>query len=100
MELRDLFVATVALSLGAMMVYTAAFNEGWCFQLKVARMIEESKGRSKARTFVGSVGTLMIVVGLYLILAPVVATKLLQTMDNRSAQNSDDTRTMNLADAD
>ena len=41
MELRDLFVAAVALTLGGMMLYTAALNEGWCFQMKVARMIED-----------------------------------------------------------
>ena len=100
MELRDLLVATVAISLGGMMLYAAALNEGWCFQMKVARLIEESRGRDKSRTVVGSVGTLMIVLGLYLLLAPIIATNFLQNMDNRNAQHARDIGTMNFADAD
>ena len=99
MELRDLFVATVALTLGGMMLYTAALNEGWCFQMKVARMIEESKGRAKARTFVGSIGTLMVVVGLYLLFAPVFAAKIFQTLDNRNTNDRGDLGKMSLVDA-
>ena len=99
MELRDLFVAAVALTLGGMMLYTAALNEGWCFQMKVARIIEKSMGRAKARTFVGSVGTLMVILGLYLLLAPVIAAKIFQTMDNRHANDREVLGKMSLVDA-
>lgn len=69
MEIRDLFVASVALTLGVIMVYSSILNQGWCFHLKVARVIEESKGRDKARTFVGTIGGVLVLVGLYLLLA-------------------------------
>ena len=100
MELRDLFVAMVAFAIGCSMLYAAILNEGWCFQMKAARMIAESKGRANARTCVGSVGTLMIVIGLYLVLAPIIATNFLHSMDDRNAHGKHETSAMNFADAD
>lgn len=89
MELRDLFVATVALVLGCMMLYTAIIDQGWCFQMKIARVIAESKGRKQARTFVGSVGALMITIGLYLILAPFTLA-FFQANDNQTSSSASD----------
>ncbi len=90
MELRDLFVATVALVLGCMMLSTSILDQGWFFQMKIARIIAESKGRMHARTFVGSVGALMIAMGLYLILAPFAWTFFQPTDDRASAGNPTD----------
>jgi len=73
MELRDLFVASVAMTIGGMMVYTSILNEGWCFQMKVARVIAETKGREQARTFIGGVGTFMLLLGLYILIVPLIA---------------------------
>ena len=41
---RDLLVAFVAVGLGAMMVYSAILNEGWCFQMALARKVSERCG--------------------------------------------------------
>lgn len=100
MEIRDLFVATVAIVIGGSMLYTAFLNEGWCFQMKVARMIAESKGHAKARTFVGSVGTFMIILGLYIVLAPMIATNFLHSLDQRNAHVGNEIGEMHFADAD
>lgn len=81
MELRDLFVATVSLVLGGMMLYAAILDQGWCFQMTLARKIDETMGREKARTFIGSVGALLLLIGLYLIAAPLLAASLLQPTD-------------------
>lgn len=78
MELRDLFVATVAMTIGGMMVYTSILNEGWCFQMKIARVIAETKGRDQARTFIGGVGTFVLLLGLYILIAPLIASSWLQ----------------------
>lgn len=78
MDLRDLFVASVAIILGGMMLYSAIVNQGWCFEMKVARVVAESQGREKARTLIGSVGTFLLLVGLYLLLAPSILVSLMQ----------------------
>jgi len=70
MEIRDLFVAVVALTIGGMMIYSSALDRGWCLEMKIARVIEESKGRASARSFMGWVGSLLVLIGLYLLLAP------------------------------
>lgn len=85
MDLRDLFVASVAGTIGIMMIYASLLNEGWCFQMKVTRAIEESMGRQRARTFIGTVGASLTFIGLYLLLAPWVATQWFQSSD----QNTD-----------
>lgn len=83
MDLRDFFVASVAITIGAMMIYTALLNEGWCFQMKIARVIEESRGRGKARSFIGTVGAAMLLLGLYILLAPWIASQWLQSSEIR-----------------
>ena len=83
MELRDVFVASVALTIGGMMVYTSVLNEGWCFQMKIARVIEESKGRDKARTFIGAIGSLMMLLGLYILITPWLASNWFQSDNHR-----------------
>ena len=98
MEIRDLFVATVAMSLGGMMIYSSILNEGWCLQMKVARVIEESKGRAKARTIVGSAGSLLLLLGLYLMLAPTLFS-LFQNEDDQANSHSHSGE-MNFAEGD
>jgi hypothetical protein len=99
MEIRDLFVAAVALTIGGIMIYAAILNEGWCFQMKIARAIAESKGRDKARSFIGSVGSLMVLIGLYLLLAP-LAFSILQHADDRARVQSHPAGTMSFAESD
>jgi len=100
MELRDLFVATVAVVLGGMMLYAAILDQGWCFQMRIARKIDETMGREQARTFIGSVGTLLLLLGLYLVFAPLVATTMFQSTDIDRPPSDQQIGTMNLADAD
>ncbi len=83
MDLRDLFVGAVALTLGAMMIYAAIMNRGWCFQMKVARVVAESHGQSQARTFIGSVGALMVLLGIYTLFAPVIGAQFIQTSNDQ-----------------
>ncbi len=86
MELRDLFVATVAMTIGGMMIFTSILNEGWCFQMKVARVIAETKGREKARNFIGGVGTFVLLLGLYILIAPLVASSWLNGEESRGVR--------------
>jgi len=88
MEIRDLFVATVAITIGVIMLHASIWNQGWCFQMKVARVIEESKGRESARTFIGTVGTTMMLLGFYLLLAPWIASQLFQSTGAINLGNS------------
>lgn len=99
MELRDLFVAIVALVLGCIMLYTSILDQGWFLQMKVARVIAKSKGRMQSRTFVGSVGALMIMIGLYLILAPFALT-ILQSNNDRTTATSPSAGSMRFAESD
>lgn len=100
MDLRDLFVAAVALVLGGMMLYTAIVGQGWCFQMKIARIIEETRGRQQARTFIGSIGTLVMLLGLYLLLAPIIASSIFQSTDFESPTDRRPNGTMSFAKAD
>lgn len=84
MEIRDLFVATVAITIGAMMLYTSILNEGWCFEMRIARAIEESRGREKARTFIGAAGSIVMALGLYILIAPWLASNLFHSHNDSS----------------
>lgn len=86
MELRDLFVASVAMTIGGMMLYTSILNEGWCFQMKVARVIAETKGRAKARTFIGGVGAFMLLLGLYILVVPLIASSWLNWQESNGTR--------------
>ncbi len=79
------------------MIYSSILDQGWCLQMKIARVIEEAKGRSKARTFVGSVGSLMVLIGLYLLLA---SSFLPLFQSGNQATSSGHTGEMSLAEGD
>jgi hypothetical protein len=70
MNERDLLVAAVSIGLGLLMTYSAARNEGWCFQMTFARAIEKFHGPQAARMAIGSVGTAMILLGIYTATVP------------------------------
>ena len=67
---RDYLVAFVAFGLGAMMLYSAILNEGWCFQMAMARKVSKHAGHQSARIFIGSVGTFVILLGVYTLFGP------------------------------
>ncbi len=67
---RDLLVAVVALGLGTMMVYSAILNEGWCFQMALARKVSERRGPRSARILIGSIGAFVILLGLNILFGP------------------------------
>ena len=87
MEIRDLFVATVALTIGCLLIHASIINKGWAFQMTIARAIAQAKGQAPARFFIGSVGTVMVLMGIYLILAPLRLSFLLPN-ENGSTKNS------------
>lgn len=78
MDLRDIFVAFVAITLGGTMLYASIINEGWCFQMRIAQAIEDNRGRKQARTVIASAGTVIIFLGLYLLLSPMLIVSLFQ----------------------
>jgi hypothetical protein len=100
MEIRDLFVAAVAFVLGGMMLHAAILDQGWCFQMLIARKIEETMGRVQARTFIGSVGTLLLFIGLYLVFAPVIASAMFQSTKVELRNSELGNNALTLAEAD
>ena len=97
MELRDVFVATVAIVLGGIMLYAAILDRGWCFQLKITRIIADAQGRTKARQFIGFTGTSLIVMGIYIVFAPQIAKAFVPAGID---QGNRDSGTVNSADVD
>jgi Na+-translocating ferredoxin:NAD+ oxidoreductase RnfA subunit len=100
MEIRDLFVAIVAFILGGMMLHAAILDQGWCFRMSIARKIDEAMGREQARTFIGSIGTLLLLISLYLVLAPLVASSLFQSTQVNVPVSELENSTLNLAEVD
>ena len=64
---RDLVVALVAIGLGVNIIYTVLYNSERCFQLSTVQMMERNFGRNNAMLIVIGLGSLCIVMGLYLI---------------------------------
>lgn len=83
---RDYFVAFVAFGLGAMMLYSAILNEGWCFQMAMARKISKHGGHQSARIFIGSIGTFVILLGVYTLFGPQLSN--LVSRDAKSNESS------------
>jgi hypothetical protein len=81
---RDLLVAGVAVGLGCHMILAAVQDNEWCFQLHSARSLERSIGRTPARIVIGLVGTLVILMGVYIIFTP-LAGKFIRSKPNESA---------------
>ena len=59
----DIFVGSVAIVVGAVVVSAAIFNWEWYYQLHKARWIESFCGRSGARAVFAVVGLGLIVLG-------------------------------------
>ena len=70
---RDILVAFVALSLGAMMIHSAILSEGWCFHMALSKTISKHGGHNSARIFIGSMGTSVILLGIYTLSTPLLA---------------------------
>lgn len=70
MFLRDLLVATIALGLGLSMIRVAAINQGWWFENFIVRNIESNRGRAAARKSLYLSGALMVVIGVWTLVAP------------------------------
>ncbi len=70
MNERDLLVGIVAVTLGAMMFYSAVVNEGWCFEMAMARKMEKHQGKNSARVLIGGIGAFVSLLGAYILLTP------------------------------
>jgi hypothetical protein len=88
MSERDLLVGVVAISLGAMMIYSAVINEGWCFQMALARKLEKHKGQSSARILIGGIGAFVTLLGAYILLTP-YHTALLSSQDSKPPESKE-----------
>ena len=73
MNERDLLVAFISIGLGVSIFYTMLMNAEWCFRLKTPQMLERNFGRNGAKLVMGTVATLLIVVGLHLIFTPMLS---------------------------
>lgn len=63
---RDLFVALVAIGLGLKIIYTVLCSSEKCFELSTVRMMERNFGRSNARLILICLGSLCVVMGIYI----------------------------------
>ncbi|GAG56065.1 unnamed protein product, partial [marine sediment metagenome] len=90
----------VAFVLGGMMLYAAILDRGWCYQMRIARIIDVSKGREQARTFIGGVGTLLLLIAIYLVIAPLVAPAMIRPTDIDEGHSEQSTGAINLAETD
>ena len=61
---EDLFVGTVAVVLGALLVTAASVNWAWYYSLRSARFLESKLTRTGARIVHGLLGLALIAVGL------------------------------------
>ena len=63
---RDLFVALVAIGLGLNIIYTVLFRKERCFEIATVQMMERNFGRGNARLILICLGSLCVVLGVYL----------------------------------
>lgn len=70
MDERDLLVACISTGLGVTIIYAILFNPEWLFRLRTPRMFERNFGRDRAKLFLVSIGTILILLGTYLVIAP------------------------------
>ena len=70
MDERDLLVACISTALGATINYGLLFNPAWLFRLRTPQMLERNLGRTRAGWVLGSTGTALILLGVYLVFSP------------------------------
>ena len=70
MDSRDLLVACISTALGATINYGLLFNPAWLFRLRTPQMLEQNLGRTRAGWVLGSTGTALILLGVYLAFSP------------------------------
>ncbi len=63
---RDLLVAAIATVLGLNIIYLAAINNSWVFELGTVSTLERHFGRQPARLILASLGTTLVFLGIYL----------------------------------
>lgn len=66
---RDLLVAAISVCLGLNLIYAAATNNDWTFQLGSIASLEEAIGRTKTRLVIAFVGTSLLGLGAHLVAA-------------------------------
>lgn len=72
MDERDLLVACISTGLGATIIFTMLCNPEWLFRMRTPRMLERNFGRYRAKLVLGSVGSMLILLGAHLVIAPLV----------------------------
>lgn len=71
---RDLLVAFIALGLGFCMVSAAVMNHERAFQIRTPNYLSQTYGRHMARLIIGCIGTLVALLGVYILAKPLLAT--------------------------
>jgi len=64
---RDLVVALIAIGLGINIIYSVQCKRERCFQLSSVRMVERNLGRRSATLMLYGLGSLCVLLGIYLI---------------------------------
>ena len=64
MNIRDLFVGAVAITLGVIILVGGAGNFNWWYELRKARWIDARFGRRAARILFATIGLALISLGL------------------------------------
>ena len=67
---RDLLVATVAIGLGAVLLFSALTNHSRTFEMRTPSYLTESLGRTRARWIVGTTGFVVLMLGAYILCSP------------------------------
>jgi small neutral amino acid transporter SnatA (MarC family) len=60
---EDLFIGSVSVGLGLILIAAAATNWPWYYTLRTSRFLESKLGRGGARMFHAVTGTLLIALG-------------------------------------
>lgn len=67
---RDLLIAFIAFALGFLMISSALTNYERAFEMRTPQFLTETIGRTGARLVMGTIGLLIVLMGMYILCAP------------------------------
>jgi hypothetical protein len=67
---RDLLVSFIAFALGFLMISSAYTNYERAFEMRTPQYLTETIGRTGARLVMGTIGLLIVLMGIYILCAP------------------------------
>ena len=67
---RDLLVSFIAFALGFLMISSALTNYERAFEMRTPQYLTDIIGRTGARLVMGTIGLLIVIMGIYILWAP------------------------------